>query len=416
MCSLALDLALWAIGYDDTAEDRELADRSLLDTIAVAIAGRGEPAAKYAGVLEAPGRWAVGAHVMDFDDLHMESTAHISAVCVPAAIGAGGGRGAYLAGAGVMARLGVALGWPHYSLGWHATCTAGAPAAAVAAAVALGLDVERVATAMALALPAAGGVQGAFGTDAKSLQVGSAVDAGIRAARLAQSGATAELRALDDWLVLVGGDPNLYDASGPAVPVGLALKLYPCCYALQRPIEAVAELQISDGIVPARVDRIRVRTPASTVKPLISRRPQTGLEGKFSLRYAVAAALMDDSPGLSSFTDDAVNRPEAIRLMQRTEVVLEEGGSGLLDDEFQVEADADGQTFVRRRRLPAGAPGLPPSAEQINRKVTSCLDGAGVGPDEISWGTAAAVLEHMLPGRLAATGPVVPQRAAATRG
>ena len=28
-----------------------------------------------------------------------------------------------------MARLGSALGWRHYSAGWHATCTAGAPAA-----------------------------------------------------------------------------------------------------------------------------------------------------------------------------------------------------------------------------------------------------------------------------------------------
>ena len=26
-----------------------------------------------------------------------------------------------------MARLGTALGWPHYSAGWHATCTAGRP-------------------------------------------------------------------------------------------------------------------------------------------------------------------------------------------------------------------------------------------------------------------------------------------------
>jgi len=33
-----------------------------------------------------------------------------------------------------MARLGTALGWPHYARGWHATCTAGAPGAAACAA------------------------------------------------------------------------------------------------------------------------------------------------------------------------------------------------------------------------------------------------------------------------------------------
>src|SRR5919107_4733932 len=114
------------------------------------------------------GRWAAFAHVLDFDDLHMPSTTHVSAVSVPVALATGGGARAYLAGAGVLARLGTALGWPHYERGWHATCTAGAPAAAVAATVALGGGREEIAAAIALALPAAGGVQRAFGTAAKS--------------------------------------------------------------------------------------------------------------------------------------------------------------------------------------------------------------------------------------------------------
>ncbi len=113
-----------------------------------------------------------------------------------------------------MARLGTALGWPHYSAGWHATCTAGAPACAAGAAVALGLDPGRIATAIALAIPGAGGVQRAFGTDAKSLQAGFAVDAGIRAALLAAAGARADWSALEAWLALVGGDPGALDLAG----------------------------------------------------------------------------------------------------------------------------------------------------------------------------------------------------------
>src|SRR6185437_3948266 len=178
----------------------------------------------------------------------------------------GGGSRAFLAAAGVMARLGTALGWRHYAAGWHATCTAGAPAAAAGAAVAFGLPAERIAAAMALAVPAAGGVQRAFGTDAKSLQVGFAVDAGIRAARLAAAGAQADPSALDAWLALVGGDPGAVDPSGPAVPGGLAVKLYPCCYALQRPIATLAGL--APGLDPADVRRIVLRTPEATVVPL----------------------------------------------------------------------------------------------------------------------------------------------------
>ena len=205
MTSVAVTLARWAERLEPEPGDLELADRSLRDTVAVTLAARDHRVTRLAAGLPDGARWAIAGHVLDFDDLHMPSTTHVSAVCVPTALATGGGPRAYLAAAGVMARLGTALGWPHYSAGWHATCTAGAPASAAGAAVALGLPAEKIAVAMALAVPAAGGVQRAFGTDAKSLQVGFAVDAGIRAARLAAAGAQADPEAVDAWLSLVGG-------------------------------------------------------------------------------------------------------------------------------------------------------------------------------------------------------------------
>src|SRR5436305_2075300 len=212
--AVAERLAGWACALKPTAEDLALAQTALIDTVAVACAARQDPLRDLLEPLTEPGRWAALAHVLDYDDLHLPSTAHISAVCVPAALAHGGGARAYLAGAGVMARLGTALGWAHYERGWHATTTAGAPAAAVAAGLSLGLDAERLAVALALAVPAAGGVQRAFGSDAKSLQVGFAVDAGLRAARLAAAGARADPAAVDAWLRLVGGDPSAVDSSG----------------------------------------------------------------------------------------------------------------------------------------------------------------------------------------------------------
>ena len=64
----------------------------------------------------------------------------------------------------------------------------------------------------------------------------------------------------------------------------------------------------------ADVRRIAVRTLAGPVTPLIHHRPETGLQGKFSLEYGLAAALLDRYPGRDSFTDAAVRRPEARRL------------------------------------------------------------------------------------------------------
>ncbi len=410
MTSVAVTLAEWAAGLEPGREDLELAHRSLLDTVAVILAARGHRVTRLAAALPEGARWAVAGHVLDFDDLHMPSTTHVSVVCVPTALavseGAGGGGArAYLAAAGVMARLGTALGWRHYSAGWHATCTAGAPAAAAGAAVALGLPAERIAAAMALAVPAAGGVQRAFGTDAKSLQVGFAVEAGIRAARLAAAGAQADPAALDAWLPLVGGDPSAVDPSGPIVPNGLAIKLYPCCYALQRPISALAELSALSGLSadPAAVRRIVLRTPEATVVPLIRHRPDSGLQGKFSLEYAAAAALLDEYAGFGSFTDEAVRRDEARRLVSLVETKLEPGGDWLLDGELEAEVYiADGTVLRTRQQYPPGSPARPPTADQLAAKLADCVVGLALltrdgDPASWTWDNAATTLRRYLP-------------------
>ena len=411
LTSVAVTLARWAERLEPAPGDLELAGRSLLDTVAVTLAARDHRVTRLAAALPEAARWAVAGHVLDFDDLHMPSTTHVSAVCVPTALAAGGGPRAYLAAAGVMARLGTALGWRHYSAGWHATCTAGAPASAAGAAVALGLPATKIAVAMALAVPAAGGVQRAFGTDAKSLQVGFAVDAGIRAARLAAAGAQADPEAVDAWLGLVGGDPAAVDPSGPAVPNGLAVKLYPCCYALQRPISALSELagselagselagsEVAPQLDPAAVRRIVLRTPEATVVPLIHHRPESGLQGKFSLEYAAAAALLDAYPGFGSFTDAAVRRDAARRLVGMVETKLDPGGSWLLDGELEAEIHTGDGTILRTRaKFPPGSPERPPTAAQLQAKLADCVRGLDTDPASWTWDNAADVLRRWLP-------------------
>ncbi len=400
MTSVAVTLARWAGRLEPEPGDLELADRSLRDTVAVTLAARDHRVTRLAAGLPDGARWAIAGHVLDFDDLHMPSTTHVSAVCVPTALATGGGPRAYLAAAGVMARLGTALGWPHYSAGWHATCTAGAPASAAGAAVALGLPAEKIAVAMALAVPAAGGVQRAFGTDAKSLQVGFAVDAGIRAARLAAAGAQADPEAVDAWLSLVGGNahsrPAGVDPSGPVIPNGLAIKLYPCCYALQRPISALSEL--APELDPAGITRIVLRTPEATAVPLIHHRPESGLEGKFSLVYAAAAALLDVYPGFGSFTDSAVRREAAQRLVSLVETKLDPGGSWLLDGELEAEIHTgDGRILRTRQQFPPGSPARPPSAAQLRAKLADCVRGLDTDPVSWTFQNAASVLRRFLP-------------------
>lgn len=388
-------LADWAVCLRPTEDDLALADRSLRDTVAVALAAREERILGVAAGMSEPGRWAVASHILDFDDLHMPTTTHISTVCVPVTLASGGGAADYLAGAGVMARLGRQLGWRHYASGWHATTTTGALAAAATAAHARGFDAEATARALALAVPASGGVQRSFGTDAKSLQVGMAAEAGVRAAELVAAGATAEPTAVDAWLRLVGNPTDDLGPDTEAVPDGLAIKIYPCCYALQRPIAAAASL--TDKVDPTAVRRVVARTPAGTVTPLIHSRPQTGLEGKFSLEYAVATALLDEHQGFWAFTDEAVRRPEAQRIIDLVEVDLTEGGEWLLDGEVELEVHTASGVLTTSLGFPPGSPQRPPTTEELDRKLADCLQGLDVTPADITWESAADLLREHLP-------------------
>lgn len=376
----AVSLAQWAAALTPTPSDLDLAQTALVDTVAVAVAAADHPLMRVIADLPAAARWAAQAHVLDFDDLHLSSTTHINAVCVPAAIAVDGDARTYLSGAGVMARLGMALGWNHYSRGWHATSTSGPVAAAVVAAIALGLDVDQMAMAMALSVSNCGGVQRSFGSDAKSIQVGLAVEAGIRAARLVAAGATADVRALDSWLHLVSGPPfvDAIDESA-AIPGGLAVKTYPCCYALQRPIACAGE--VAKYLDPDQVVRINIWLTESAVQPLVHHRPSTGLEAKFSLEHALAVAVADEIPGFASFTDAAVRRPEIHRLTRSVTAHVTAGGPGLLDDTVRIEVvTTDGQSHVGEMGVPPGAPARPLTAQQIAHKVRDC---AGDRADDV---------------------------------
>jgi 2-methylcitrate dehydratase PrpD len=182
------------------------------------------------------------------------------------------------------------------------------------------------------------------------------------------------------------------------VPDGLAIKIYPCCYALQRPIATLAGL--AAGLDPREVRRIVLSTQEGTVAPLIHHRPETGLQGKFSIEYAAAAALLDGHPGLTAFTDQAVRRDEARRLIGLVEVDLAPGGTWLLDGELEAELHLAGGRVVRgRQQYPPGSPARPPSAAELRAKLADCAAGLDTDPAGWTWASAAGVLRTYCPAK-----------------
>jgi 2-methylcitrate dehydratase PrpD len=204
---------------------------------------------------------------------------------------------------------------------------------------------------------------------------------------------------------LVGGDPTALDLCGPAVPGGLATKIYPCCYALQRPISALAGLagEVEDW---RDVVRIVLHTAASTVEPLIHHAPTTGLEGKFSIEYAAATALLDAHQGLDSFTDAAVRRHEAQEIMGMVEVDLEPGGTDLLSGRLTAEVElTDGTVLSASQRFPPGSPQMAAGGDDLAAKLADCTRGLDLERSSWTWEHAVEVLrEHVPVGSSAATG------------
>ena len=99
---------------------------------------------------------------------------------------------------------------------------------------------------------------------------------------------------------------------------GLIFKRYACCSASHFAADAALALKQEHAIDPASVVEATVTFARGGDAALTVRQPRTGLEGRFSVEYVVAAALQDGRLGLDLFADAPV-RPELASLSARVE-------------------------------------------------------------------------------------------------
>jgi 2-methylcitrate dehydratase PrpD len=276
----------------------------------------------------------VAAHVLDYDDVSLDG--HPSAVLVPAILAQGEANGssgaemltAYIAGFEVWAELLTREPTPLHRKGWHPSAVLGTVAAAAACAKLRRLDSRRAATAMAIAASMSSGLVANFGTMTKSFQVARAAQSGVIAARLAQAGLTASLDALEHASGLLAALSPEGKAEGDRpfvatqkewhiVAEGLNIKCYPICYATHRSIDAALGLVERYDLKPDAVERIHVSTGETQLRMLRNSSPQTGLEAKFSMQFAMASALVARKVGLAELTDGFVRLPDVQAIFPR---------------------------------------------------------------------------------------------------
>lgn len=335
------------------------------------------------------------AHAADFDDISHPAYCHATALLLPpllvraASAGYEGGTllRAYLVGVETMGQLGRRLNTAHYEAGWHATSTLGTIAATAAVAALDGLSPADTITALGIAASLAGGVRQNFGSMTKPLHAGLPGRSAIVATRLAAEGLTSAAQALDGrfgFFRTFGGKPESGHAKPWGDPLevltenGLALKAYPCCAATHAAIDAARAL--AGRHAPDSLQRVRVGVSRFAVEPLIYVRPSTPLEAKFCMPYCIAVALHDGNVTLDSFTQQAIERPELVALMER--IVMEVDERVADDREFASVLDVSlkgGGTDVERVDVASGKPGRWMTASDLEQKFMSCC-GQGSDP------------------------------------
>jgi len=399
------------------AEVREHAVRAILDTIAVTFAGQvEEPVRRLEATLDQttgsnamPSLWGraryaagdaalllgIASHILDYDDVSMLSVCHPSApvlsalLCVapPDSVSGADFVDAFAVGTEVLIRLGQAMGFRHYALGFHATGTLGAVGAAAACARLLKLDPTRTGHAISIAASMSSGLQKNFGSMVKSLHVGIAAANGLRAARLAQGGIQGASDALEGRGFLFaysGGETETWretlhlGAPFAIVDPGFEQKRYPCCYMLHRMIEGTLALVRQKGVSLSDVAAARVDMPQGGTRPLIHPFPKSGLNALFSGPYAVLASLADGHIDLRSFDDAQVLRPEIQSRLRDVTVVesTEPLPAGITIGDAPVTVTLtmkDGGTLVHTVTAAPGSKADPLTLPQLKTKWTDCL-------------------------------------------
>ncbi|HEX3863647.1 MAG TPA: MmgE/PrpD family protein [Stellaceae bacterium] len=337
------------------------------------------------------------AHALDYDDVAVRG--HPSTVLVPAILAEGEALGAsgaalitaYVAGYEAWAELSRRDPGHHHRKGWHPTGIFGTIAAAAACASLRRLDTAKTAMALALAASQSSGLMANFGTMTKPFHAGRAAHSGLVSARLAAAGFTAATDALEHpqgFLSAVSPE-GLADRDSPAalgkpwhiVENRLSIKKYPACYALHRSIDGLLDVLKQRPLEPEDIESITASISKTRAMILRNHQPQTGLEGKFSMEFAMAAAVIARRASLAEFNDGFVRRPDVQALMRKVSIDANENydpevSGAAVFDQVRVQL-TNGETLesaqVRRAR---GAAELPLSDAELFEKFGTCL-GAG---------------------------------------
>ena len=224
-----------------------------------------------------------------------------------------------------------------------------------------------------------------FGTMSKPLHVGLGARNGVMAAKLAQSGFTANKQAIEAGLGFYevfypGAEPDKrpLEELGTVYELinsGIRIKPYPCGGLTHPAIDGVLEFKTKHGITAEMVESIDVGVARHTFERIVFRVPENGLQGKFSMPYLLARAIIDGRLFLDAFTDSAVRDENVLRLAEKVQMHLDPDlqptalGSRPCKVTIRLR---DGRSFSRQIDYAKGSREAPMTAEELKQKFVGC--------------------------------------------
>lgn len=267
-------------------------------------------------------------------------------------------------------------------LKFHPPGVVGPIGAAVAAAHMMGLDLKQTTSAIGIAASRAGGIMVNVGSMTKALHCGDATAHGLEAALLAGRGFTSDPDALDG----PRGFCRAYFGDGyrehllieplnvpRALDPGPAWKLFPTQYGTHYAITAGLDCHTAmKGC--GNIEQVEATVP---VMPYVDRpKPKTGLDGKFSFQYGIAAALLDGEVTVATYSDRRRFSQDMEAMLGRIHLKQDPSIPGSVDAmwvDLRVTL-ANGTVIAKRCDAPIGSWGRPVGRKRLDEKIHSLLD------------------------------------------
>jgi 2-methylcitrate dehydratase PrpD len=288
-------------------------------------------------------------------------------------------------------------------LGDYRTPAAHRAGAALAAARLHNLDAAQTRSALGLAIQDPGlGVRAGFvGSDAKILGAAMAAPAGVQAAELAQNGLTVQgdpIGGANGFLDLIGrpGGATAFRTLGEIwLTETLSYAAYPCAPQVAGAIDCVVALLRQHNIDGRKVDKVEVTVGPDAMEIDLEAREQfAGGETNpsslpFSIRYCVAATLLDKEFSPRQLTRDRIRDEAVWDLAARVEVGVDPSTESMLRDRSlrrQVERGVGNGFDVGRLDMRGARAGLATKVrialknERVYEMQRDAPSGGGSGP------------------------------------